>query len=500
MKTFLGDDFLLESDVAMDLYHRVAKDLPIVDYHCHLSPQQMASDHRFRFITEILLEGDHYKWRAMRTNGEAERFCTGDASDREKFEAWARTVPHTLRNPLYHWTAMELKRPFGVTKLLSPAPARSGDPGLPHLAAGQGAGGGGSGGVQRVGRQARAGLGPGGLELVLLPGGAGRPARRLPRARLPGLRPRPRAPLRGALGGCRGGRVLRPAARGEGHGARGGPALQVGVAATTGPAGPRPRVGAAVPPGGPAQQQHPPAPLPRPGHGLRLDRRLRAGAAPRALPGPPGRDEPARQDHPLQHESRGQRAPGHHVRQLHGRLGAGKDAVRHRLVVPGPEGRHGGADAGPFEHGPALPLRGHGDRLAQLPLLLAPRVLPAAALQPPGRGRTPRAPAGRPRGPRAAGARRGLRQCPRLLRLPPGTSGRGGLTRQGFGIVAGAGLLSALVRAQGPPELRVSARKAARIPALVELTAEPAARVYGRTLQESKFPPVRGLTPPGWGA
>src|SRR3989442_3022724 len=124
MKTFLGYDFLLESDVAMDLFHRVAKDLPIVDYHCHLSPQQMASDHRFRSITEIWLEGDHYKWRAMGTNGEAERYCTGDAPDREKFEAWARTVPHTLRNPLYHWTAMELKRPFGVTKLLSPGNAR----------------------------------------------------------------------------------------------------------------------------------------------------------------------------------------------------------------------------------------------------------------------------------------------------------------------------------------------------------------------------------------
>lgn len=124
MKAFLGDDFLLESDVAADLYHRVARDLPIVDYHCHLPPDQMASDHRFRSITEVWLEGDHYKWRAMRTNGEAERYCTGDASDWEKFEAWARTVPHTLRNPLYHWTAMELKRPFGVTKLLSPRSAR----------------------------------------------------------------------------------------------------------------------------------------------------------------------------------------------------------------------------------------------------------------------------------------------------------------------------------------------------------------------------------------
>jgi glucuronate isomerase len=124
MKSFLGDDFLLESDVAADLYHRVAKDLPIIDYHCHLSPEQMASDHRFRSITEIWLDGDHYKWRAMRTNGIPERLCTGNGSDWEKFEAWARTVPETLRNPLYHWTAMELKRPFGVTKLLSSTSAR----------------------------------------------------------------------------------------------------------------------------------------------------------------------------------------------------------------------------------------------------------------------------------------------------------------------------------------------------------------------------------------
>src|SRR6266699_1905000 len=125
MKTFLGHDFLLESDVAMDLYHRVAKDLPIVDYHCHLSPEQMASDHRVRSITEIWLEGDHYKWRAMRTNGEAERYCTGDATDWEKFEAWARTVPATLRNPLYHWTHLELKNPFGIRELLSETTARA---------------------------------------------------------------------------------------------------------------------------------------------------------------------------------------------------------------------------------------------------------------------------------------------------------------------------------------------------------------------------------------
>ena len=125
MKPFLDADFLLESDVAADLYHHHAAGMPIIDYHCHLSPDQMADDHRFRSVTEAWLDGDHYKWRAMRANGVPERFCTGDATDWEKFEAWARTVPDTLRNPLYHWTHMELRRPFGITDLLSPSTARA---------------------------------------------------------------------------------------------------------------------------------------------------------------------------------------------------------------------------------------------------------------------------------------------------------------------------------------------------------------------------------------
>jgi glucuronate isomerase len=125
MKPFIHEDFLLESDVARDLYHRFVADLPIIDYHCHLPVAQIAGDHRFRSLTGIWLDGDHYKWRAMRANGIAERFCTGDASDQEKFEAWARTVPATLRNPLYHWTHLELKRPFGVTELLSERTARA---------------------------------------------------------------------------------------------------------------------------------------------------------------------------------------------------------------------------------------------------------------------------------------------------------------------------------------------------------------------------------------
>ncbi|MCL4817617.1 MAG: glucuronate isomerase [Vicinamibacteria bacterium] len=121
---FPGPDFLLGNRVARELYHEVACDLPVIDYHNHLPVAQIASDHHFRSLTSIWLDGDHYKWRAMRTDGVSERFCTGDASDWEKFEAWARTVPHTVRNPLYHWTHMELRRPFGVQELLSPATAR----------------------------------------------------------------------------------------------------------------------------------------------------------------------------------------------------------------------------------------------------------------------------------------------------------------------------------------------------------------------------------------
>jgi Glucuronate isomerase len=125
MKAFLDDSFLLENKTAERLYHEYAKDQPIVDYHCHLPPDQVADNHKFGTLTQIWLNGDHYKWRAMRSNGVPERYCTGDASDWEKFEMWARTVPFTLRNPLYHWTHMELANPFGVKgKLLDPSTAR----------------------------------------------------------------------------------------------------------------------------------------------------------------------------------------------------------------------------------------------------------------------------------------------------------------------------------------------------------------------------------------
>lgn len=124
MKEFLGEDFLLENEFASQLYHGYAKSMPIIDYHSHLSPQQIAEDHQFGNLTQIWLYGDHYKWRAMRANGVPEEFITGNKSDVEKFEKWAETVPNTVRNPLYHWTHLELKRYFDVKEILSPKTAK----------------------------------------------------------------------------------------------------------------------------------------------------------------------------------------------------------------------------------------------------------------------------------------------------------------------------------------------------------------------------------------
>jgi glucuronate isomerase len=120
---FIHEDFLLHTRAARRLYHQFAEPEPIFDYHCHLPPQDIAKNRCFRNLFEIWLEGDHYKWRAMRANGVAERFCTGAATPFEKFKAWAATVPHTLRNPLYHWTHLELKRYFGIDELLDEASA-----------------------------------------------------------------------------------------------------------------------------------------------------------------------------------------------------------------------------------------------------------------------------------------------------------------------------------------------------------------------------------------
>ena len=124
MQSFLTKDFLLSNDVARELYHDIAAHEPIFDYHCHLPPDQIAANKQFRNLYEIWLAGDHYKWRAMRSNGVPEKYCTGDASDWEKFLAYARTVPHTLRNPLYHWTHIELKRFFGINLRLDETTAK----------------------------------------------------------------------------------------------------------------------------------------------------------------------------------------------------------------------------------------------------------------------------------------------------------------------------------------------------------------------------------------
>ncbi|WP_420321336.1 glucuronate isomerase [Flagellimonas sp.] len=118
-KTFIHKDFLLQNSFAEELYHNYAKDLPIIDYHCHLSPEDIATNRIFNTITEAWIHGDHYKWRAMRTVGISEQYITGNASDEEKFQAWSKTVPQTIRNPLYHWTHLELARYFDEFDLLN---------------------------------------------------------------------------------------------------------------------------------------------------------------------------------------------------------------------------------------------------------------------------------------------------------------------------------------------------------------------------------------------
>ncbi|MBN1518335.1 glucuronate isomerase [Candidatus Sumerlaeota bacterium] len=123
MKKFLDENFLLQNEIAKKLYHEHAAKMPIYDYHCHLSPQEVAEDKRYDNLGEVWLGGDHYKWRAMRTNGVSEEFCSGGKPWRDKFQKWAETVPQTIRNPLYHWTHLELQRYFSIDTLLSPATA-----------------------------------------------------------------------------------------------------------------------------------------------------------------------------------------------------------------------------------------------------------------------------------------------------------------------------------------------------------------------------------------
>lgn len=125
MKPFLSEDFLLQTDTARQLYFDHAANMPIIDYHNHLPPDEIAANKQFKNITELWLKGDHYKWRAMRSNGVNEELITGNADDFEKFKAWAQTTPYTMRNPLYHWSHLELKKPFGITQLLNADSAAS---------------------------------------------------------------------------------------------------------------------------------------------------------------------------------------------------------------------------------------------------------------------------------------------------------------------------------------------------------------------------------------
>lgn len=119
MKKFLDENFLLQNKTAQHLYHDIAKQLPIIDYHNHLPPEQIANDINFQNLTQVWLYGDHYKWRSMRTNGVNEKYITGNTTDYEKFQQWAATVPYTMRNPLYHWTHLELQRYFNISKILN---------------------------------------------------------------------------------------------------------------------------------------------------------------------------------------------------------------------------------------------------------------------------------------------------------------------------------------------------------------------------------------------
>ena len=125
MKNFMDDNFMLNSKSAERLYHDYAAKMPIIDYHNHLPPNEISGDVNFKNLTQIWLYGDHYKWRAMRANGIDEKLITGKASDYNKFMKWAETVPYTMRNPLYHWTHLELQRYFGIQELLSPKTAEA---------------------------------------------------------------------------------------------------------------------------------------------------------------------------------------------------------------------------------------------------------------------------------------------------------------------------------------------------------------------------------------
>ena len=387
MRAFITENFLLETPVARELYHEIAAHEPIFDYHCHLPPDQIAANKQFRNLYEIWLAGDHYKWRAMRSDGVPEKYCTGDASDWEKFLAFARTVPHTLRNPLYHWTHIELKRFFGITQLLDESTAKEiWDEANEKLA---------SMPVQRILETNRVVVvcttddptdslehhrrirESGTKHTRVYP--AFRPDKALaidqPAAWIAWLDKLGECPtLQALLGelvkrldffhtnGCRlsdhglnyafaddcteaeaarvfdAARAGRTVSRAEANKFRSF-VLLVARRTISGA-----RLGHAAPSRRHAQQQHADDAHAGTGHGLRLDRRLAAGGTAGPLPRQTRPERPSAEDHPLQPQSRGQLRVRHHARQFPGRQRPGQTPVGQRLVVPGPAGRHGVAD------------------------------------------------------------------------------------------------------------------------------------------------------------
>src|ERR1022692_840911 len=496
MNSFIRDDFLLQSAAARDLYRGYAQAEPIYDYHCHVPPEQIASNHQFADLSEAWLGGDHYKWRAMRANGVGERFCTGDATPREKFDAWVATVPHTLGNPLYHWSHLELLRCFGIDALISAETAdmiwERANARLPALRVHD---------ILAANRvavvcttddpadplDAHETIRRSGLRTRVYPAfrpdralGAADPAafnpwvERLAGAARTGVRtfddflgalktrhddfhavgcrlsdhgmetalaePCSHAQAAAIFTAARGGR-----AAGPDESARFGAYLMLEFGRWDA------RLDEAAAPRRPAQRQHA-APWPaRPQHGIRLDRGFPAGAGAWALPRRPRRHGRAAAHGALQRQPVRQLRSCDDGRELPGRLRRGKDPVRRRLVVPRPEGGDGVAAGRALQYRPAPPLRRDADRLAQLPQLPAPRVLPARAVQP---ARLPdrawRA-ATRPGARRGHGAANLLRQRARLFRA-----------RARPGLLRGGGLRAR----EGPVEQRDGPRRGAHRAAL----------------------------------
>jgi hypothetical protein len=461
-RSFIHPDFLLGTPEARELYHEFAEGEPIYDYHCHLPPALIANNHEFADLAEIWLGGDHYKWRAMRSNGVNERFCTGDATPREKFQAWAETVPHTLRNPLYHWTHLELQRYFGVDVLLNGASAakvwRQSNARLPSLR------------VHDLLARSKvavvcttddpadslehhAKIRASGLKTRVYP--AYRPDRALgvnaPKAFNAWLE---------RLGGVAGGVIqtfddLLSALkrRHDDFHAAGGRLSDHGLETAlaepcthaearrvfaTARAGRVPSVEEQARYGsylmlefgrwdaarGWTKQLHLGALR---SNNTRLLGRLgpdtgfdSIGDFPQALPRCAGCDGPAPAHDPLQRQPGGQLRPRNDDRQFSGRPHPRQAAVRQRLVVPRPEGGHGVADQRAFEPGTPQPLCRHADRLAQLPQLSPPRIFSARPLQCPRRRYGPRRDSARFQPGRRDGAEYLLRQRPRLLRARAG--------------------------------------------------------------------------------